>query len=132
MNDNITKGHLRILRTNYEDACNAYLLTLLNMWDVSAKDGFWVGNEIGGLYSHGDTVFINMDEIIFCVENNINMEKFEGYLDYCVKCKEYGFTEPNLKSYSHGCPTVPQETFDKLDALRKELEGCINETKSKF
>ena len=34
-----TKGHLRVLRTNYEDACNNYLLALLNMWELNANGG---------------------------------------------------------------------------------------------
>ena len=122
MNNNMTKGHLKILRTNYEDACNNYLLTLLNLWEQSAKDG----------YSLGETVFIKMDEIIFCVENNVSMETFMDYSDYCLKCNEYNFNVPNLKSYFMGCPRVPQETFDKLDDLKRQMNECINDTKSKF
>ena len=132
MNNNMTKGHLKILRTNYEDACNNYLLTLLNLWDVSAKDGFWVASEVGGLYAHGDSIFINMDEIIFCVENNVSMETYMDYSDYCLRCKEYNFNVPNLKSYFKGCPTVPQETFDKLDDLKRQMNECINDTKLNF
>jgi len=127
-----TKGHIRVLRANYEDSCNNYLLTLLNLWDVSTKDGYWIGDEVGGIYAHGETIFIKMDEIIFCVENNVSMETYMEYSEYCLKCKEYNFNIPNLPSYFKGCPTVPQETFDKLDAMKEELNKCINDTKSKF
>ena len=132
MNNNMTKGHLRVLRTNYEDACNNYMLTLLNLWDISAKDGYWIGDEVGGLYAHGETIFIKMDEIIFCVENNVSMETFMEYSEYCLKCNEYNFNIPNLKSYFKGCPTVPQETFDRLDDLKRQMNECINDTKNKF
>lgn len=128
----MTKGHLKILRTNYEDACNNYLLTLLNLWDISAKDGYWIGDEVGGLYAHGETIFIKMDEIIFCVENNVSMETFMEYSEYCLRCHEYNFNIPNLKSYFKGCPTVPQETFDRLDDLKRQMNECITDTKSKF
>ena len=128
----MTKGHLRVLRTNYEDACNNYMLTLLNLWDISAKDGYWIGDEVGGLYAHGETIFIKMDEIIFCVENNVSMETFMEYSEYCLKCNEYNFNIPNLKSYFKGCPTVPQETFDRLDDLKRQMNECINDTKNKF
>lgn len=128
----MTKGHLKILRTNYEDACNNYLRTLLHLWDVSAKDGYWIGDEVGGLYAHGDSIFIKMDEIIFCVENNVSMETFMEYSEYCRRCGEYGFNIPNLKSYFKGCPTVPQETFDRLDDLKRQTNECITDTKNKF
>lgn len=128
----MTKGHLKILRTNYEDACNNYLLTLLNLWELSSKDGWWVSDEVGGLYAHGESIFIKMDEIIFCVENNVSMKTYMDYSDYCLKCNEYNFNTPNLKSYFMGCPRVPQDTFDKLDDLKRQLNECINDTKSKF
>lgn len=132
MNNNMTKGHLRILRTNYEDACNNYLLTLLNLWDLNACDGYWISDEVGGLYAHGDTIFIHMNEIVFCVENNVSMETFMDYTDYYIKCKEYNFNVPDFKSYFNGCHKVPQETFDKLDKLKEEMDRCINDAKSKF
>ena len=126
-----TKGHIRVLMANYEDACNNYLLALLNMWDLDAKNGFWVGNNTGGVYVHEADISLNMSEIIFCVENNVSMETYMEYSEYCLKCKEYNFNIPNLPSYFKGCPTVPQETFDKLDAMKEELNKCINDTKSK-
>ena len=85
MGYNLTKGHIRVLKENYENACNDYLLALLNMWDVSTKDGYWIGDEVGGIYAHGETIFIKMDEIIFCVENNVSMETYMEYSEYCLK-----------------------------------------------
>lgn len=132
MNNNMTKGHLKILKDNFEKGCNGYLNELLYLWELSSKDGFWIANEVGGLYAHGETIFINMAEIIFCVENNVSMETYMDYSDYCLKCKEYNFNIPNLPSYFKGCPTVPQETFDRLDDLKRQMNECINDTKSKF
>lgn len=127
-----TKGHKKVLKANYEDSCNGYLLTLLNMWDLSIKDGFWVSDEVGGIYVHESDISLSMSDIIFCVENDVPMSTFFKYTDYCAKCAEYGFNVPNLSSYNNGCQLVPQETFDKLDAMKEELNKCINDTKSKF
>ena len=52
MKHNISDSVKRNLKENYEKDCNAYLVELLNMWDWSYKDGYWVGDEVGGLYAH--------------------------------------------------------------------------------
>lgn len=127
-----TKGHLRVLKTSYEDACNNYLLALLNMWELDAKHGYWIGDVVGDSYANGDTVFIDMQNIIFCVENNVCLEKYMEYTEYFINCQEYNFRCPSLEEYVKGCPTIPQETFEKLDELKRRMEECINDTNSKF
>lgn len=127
-----TKGHKKVLAANYKDACNNYLLALLSMWDLDAKRGYWASDEVGGLYSYDGEFAINMQEIIFCVENDVPLSTFMNYTVYCVRCGEYNFNIPTLESYYNGCSVVPQETFDRLDALKDELNKCIEDTKSKF
>ena len=128
----INESHKTLLKKQFEKAVNDYVDALLCMWELDKHDGYFIGDEVGGIYAHGETIFIKMDEIIFCVENNVSMETYMEYSEYCLKCKEYNFNIPNLPSYFKGCPTVPQETFDKLDAMKEELNKCINDTKSKF
>ena len=130
MNNNMTKGHLKMLKEDYEKGCNQYLLALLNIWELDSHYGFWVGYEVGEVYCYGDNIYMDMQQIIFCVENNVSEEKFMEYLDYCLKCKEYNFNIPNLPSYFKGCPTIPKETFDKLDAMKADLNKCIDDVKN--
>lgn len=130
MKDSRTKSHLRILKVNYEDACNNYLLTLLNMWELSVKDGFWVQDRVGTIYVHESDVSFGMDEIILLVERNVSEDTYRKYCEYCFKCSEYNFNTPKLESYLDGCPLIPQSTFDRLDALMGEINKCINDTKT--
>lgn len=133
MGKSVDKHVLKWLKDNYEKACNNYLLMFLNMNDLDAHYGFWVSDEVGGVYCYGDCGFsIGMQELIYLVENNISYEKYQEYLDYVVRCSEYGFTCPSFKSYYLGCPLVSQETFDKLDGMKKDIEDFIKETKEKF
>lgn len=132
MNNKLTKGHLQILRENYEKACCEYINTLLNLWELSPDDGWWVGNMVGSTYVHEASIELNMDDIIFCIENNISLDTYYKYIDYIEKCIEYHFKLLSLKAYCEGAPQVPKETFDKLDAMKKELEDCIDETKNMF
>jgi len=131
MNNNLTKGHLQTLRENYEKACNEYINTLLNLWELSPENGWWVG-EVGSIYCHEANVSMNMEEIIYCIEHSVSLNTYYQFIDYTEKCDEYNFNRLSLKSFCEGAPRVPQETFDRFDALKQELNKCINDTKSKF
>lgn len=123
----------RMLREDYEKACNQYLVELLNMWELSAEEGFWIGDEVGGVFDYGGgLVIINMEDIIFCVENDVTIETFHAWQEYCVRAHGYGFATPNLKSWGAGCPRVETAVFDKLDGLKADLQKAIDEEKSKF
>lgn len=124
----------RNLQNKFEEVCNGYLLELCNMWDINAKsyDGFWVGDEIGGTFAYGETLFINMDDIKYCVENNVSYSEYMEWLDYCVWASEFGQTQPNLKSWHKGCPRVDEATQEKLSSMKYKLEKLIEETKEKF
>ena len=129
----MTKAHLRLLRENYENACNAYLLALANMWEWDCKSyGFWIGDDVGGIYSYGDCTFINMDDIIYCVENSISEKTYDEWQEYCLWANDFSQDIPNLKSWCMGCPRVDAATQEKLTNMRKELNELIQKTKAKF
>ena len=129
----ITNGLKQLLRRNYETACNAYLLQLANMWewDCSESD-FWVGDEIGSVYIYGDRISIGMEDIIYCVENEIKESVYEDFLDYCSFAQEFGFVVPNFKSYCKGAPIVPQETRERLVQKKNELTEMIRSENKKL
>lgn len=110
------------LKENYETACNAYVEALLSMWGLDGIYGDWVSDEVGGVYDYDGRLFLNMREIIFCVENKVAERNFDEWQEYCVRCAEYNLNTMCLESWCLGAPRVPQETFDHLDALKKELE----------
>lgn len=126
------EAYKTLLKKQFEEAVNGYVDALLCMWDLTSKHGCWADGEVGGLYSHDGEFAINMQEIIFCVENDVPLSTFMNYMVYCVRCRKYNFNIPTLESYYNGCQLVPQETFDKLDAMKEELNKCINDTKSRF
>ena len=124
----------RNLKEKFEEVCNGYLLELANMWELDCKTyGFWVGDEVGGVYSYGDTgLFINMDDIRYCVINNVPYSEYMKWLEYCVWAEEFKQTVPNLKAWHHGCPRVDETTQERLSAMKYELEKNIEETKGKY
>lgn len=119
------------LKENYEKACNAYVVELLRMWDLDDTGyyGYWIGDDIGGVYAYGDNIFLNMSDIIFCVENDVEEKEYEDWQDYTIFANEFKQSVPNFPSWHKGCPRLSKEQQDKLIALKKNLNDCINEFK---
>lgn len=119
------------LRTAYNKACNDYLSELLKMWELDSHYGYWIGDDVGGVYGYDGGFTINMDDIIYCVENGVNERQYCEWQEYIVDASEFGFDMPNLKSWMHGCPRTPQEIFDKLRAMKRDLAAAVEEEKKR-
>lgn len=120
------------LREDWEKVCNSYLLELLNMWGLEARYGYWICDEVGGVYDYDTAFTINIDDIIYCVENDVTECEYIDWLDYVSEADMYGLNTPNLKSWMKGCPRVDREVFDRLSAVKKSFEDIIKEEKDRM
>jgi len=121
------------LKEQWEQACNGFLVELLRMWELDAYYGYWIGDEVGGMYDYGDGMFtINMDNIIYCVLEDITREQYMEWQEYIVDAAEFGFTTPNLRSWMHGCQRTSPEVFEKLRGMKREFEKSVEEAKKAF
>lgn len=121
------------LRKDYEQACNGYLVELLRMWELDAHYGYWIAEEIGGVYDYGGGMFtIGMNDIIYCVEHDVTETQYMEWQDYLCDAAEFGFDTPNLKSWMMGCPRTQPEVFEKLRKMKAELNEAIKAEKEKF
>lgn len=129
-----TKDSMRVmLREQWKKACNGYLVELLRMWELDAYYGYWIGDEVGGVYDYGSGMFvITMDNIIYCVEHGVGREQYIEWQEYCCDASEFGFDMPNLKSWIMGCPRTSQEVFKKLREMKKILDDAIKAEKEKY
>jgi hypothetical protein len=126
---NMNKTQIKQLKENYEKACNDYVAALLTLWDMNDNYGYWIGEDVGGVYDIDGWITINMQEIIYCVENNVTSEEVSEWQDYGVKCAKYHLPILNLNAWHKG---APRHDFTKLDALKKDLDDAIDNEKSKF
>lgn len=113
--------------------CNEYLRLFCEKHDFDyeeAKDS-WVANCVGDITCVGD-IFVGMQTIITDIEMDAPEEEFLKWYGYNLVANEFGFTTPNFDHWLRGCPRVPQESFDKLEALKKDLENAIKEEKERL
>ena len=121
------------LKEQWEKACNGYLVELLRMWELDAHYGYWIGDEVGGVYDYGDGMFtINMDDIIYCVENDVTRKTFDEWSEYICDAAEFHFDMPNLRSWCNGCPRTPQEVFERLRGLKADLDKAVEDEKNRL
>ena len=125
----MNKAHKELLKKNYEDACNEYVKALLALWDLSQHNGYWIGDDVGGVYDIDGWITIGMQEIIYCVENNVTSKEVSECQDYYIKCHDYNLPTMNLNAYHKG---APRHDFSKLDALKKDLDDAIENEKNKY
>lgn len=123
------KAVLRMLKENYEKGCNGYLVELLNRWGMDGVNGYWVADEVGGTFAYGDYLFISMEDIIYCVENDVTENEYVEHQDYNVEANEFGFDIINIRAWHNGCPRVSRETFDKFRKMKADLNAEIEKEK---
>lgn len=120
-------------RECFVKGCNEYLRLFCEKHDFDyeeAKDS-WVGGSIGEITMCGD-YYVAMPTIIADIEMDAPEEEFLKWYGYNLVANEFGFTTPNFDHWLRGCPRVPQESFDKLEALKKDLEDAIKEEKERI
>ena len=125
----MNKAHKELLKENYEKACNDYVRALLTLWGVDYKCGYWIGEDVGGIYDVDGWITIDMQDIVYCVENNVTSKEVGEWQDYYIKCHDYNLPTMNLNAWHKG---APRHDFTKLDAAKKSLEEEIKNEKNKF
>lgn len=125
-------GIKQMLKEQWRKACNGYLVELLRMWELDAHYGYWVGDEVGTIYHYGETHNLTMEEIIYCVENDIEEDEVLEWEDYLLDAHEFGFCTPNLRSWHMGCPRTSPEVFDKLRSLKADLAAAVEDEKQRL
>jgi hypothetical protein len=73
-----------------------------------------------------------MDDIIYCVLNDVTSEQYEEWQQYICDASEFGFDTPNLRSFVRGCPRTPPETFQHLREIKATLNDAIRDEKERM
>ena len=125
------------IKEAYINACNDYVHKLMEIWNILDEDeevdySWWVGDEVGGVFCCDDDMFIDMNDIVYCVDNDVDHETYSNYIEYITKCEEYGFNTINLNAFVKGAPRVSDEEFRKLGEIKQQLYDTIEETKKKY
>jgi hypothetical protein len=123
---NIYNMHKLIKRWVYStnEIMKSFLIKYFELEDgeLYKSDYFWVADEIGGICNFGD-YYINFSDMVFCLSNDVPIDKFFEWYDWCLESNK----SVNLKSFLMG---VSKEIEKKdLDLLRLKVEQAEQELK---
>lgn len=120
------------LREDFCRACDRYVRALIDQWNIADK-GYhhWANDEVGGVFliNEGELAIV-MDDIRLCVDYDAPFDAFKNWIEYCLKCDEYGFSTPTFNQFwREECPLYSHEVFARIDELKAKLEDAIEECK---
>ena len=120
-------------REYFVKGCNEYLRLFCEKHDYDYEEAkeSWVANCVGDVTCVGD-IFVGMQTIITDIEMDAPEEEFVKWYDYNLVAHEFGFNTPNFESWLRGCPRVSEETFNKLQGLKNDLDDAIKSEKEKL
>lgn len=127
----MNKAHKQLLKENYEKACEEILMAFCKEYELSYDNDAWTAGDVGTVAMVGD-YFIDLQDMIYMLCNDISWNEYLKWYDYNLECGEFNFNLINLKSWHMGAPRVPQESFDRLHKMKKDLEDAIKNEKEKF
>ena len=122
------------LKREYNKACFDYLNKLIGNWKLYEDDtpdyGWWIGDEVGTTYFFNEEISINMDDIRYCVNNDVDYQTYLNYNEYNTRCHEYGLNTITLKEYICHEGRVSDKELEKIAVIRKELDNFVDSLKN--
>ena len=108
------------LRQAYDKSCNDYVKSLCSNYEFCFDDATWIADDIGGILEVND-FFLNMHEIIFCVDMNVIYDDFVEFYDYNLRASSLGLNAINIQSWFRNCPHLTEKQLDDLEQKQRDI-----------
>lgn len=120
------------LRKSFDKAVADYVTAFLKQMGWDEYYGGWVAGDCTGIYTYGDEYFVNLSDIIFCVDNAVSEKELVKWHDYCTWASDFGQSIPSLSAWVRGCPRLSCKEMERLDKLRRDFNDVCKEMKEKY
>ena len=126
---NMNKAHIKLLKENYENACNEYLKAFCYQYELQFEEDAWVAGDVGTIALIGD-YYIDFQNMMYMLDNDIAFEEWLRWYDYCLDAHDLGLNTPNFPSWHKGCPRLTEEQIQEIKDKRRELKELIDSYKN--
>lgn len=134
--EKIKDSVLRQIESDYEKACNAWVLALVTMWGLDARNGYWIGDEPGDVYDFDGKVTIGMDDLRYAVRNGVTYEQYGDFTEYHSFLAENGLLRssgPTLRDYIEArVPLYDTAARQRITEARENLLRICEEERERL
>lgn len=117
---------------NYEKSCNELVLFFAQKYELSVSKEGWVAGVVGGTICVNDEFYLNMEDIVLMLKEDISWTAFLEWWDYNMDAHYLGLNAINLRSWIKGAPRLTKEQIEGLKGKRKELDELVEKYNSKY
>lgn len=124
---------IRNARQKWSEACNLWVFLLCEQWGLDGRRGYWIGDEVGGVWELDGSIILGIKDIIYAVENHIGGRvAYDDWRDYCMDLSELNIEVPSFIEWCEGVKVIGKESLDKLLQMKRDLDKLVEEEKSKL
>lgn len=124
----MNKAHIKLLKENYEKACEEILKAFCCQYELQYEKEAWVAGGAGTIALIGD-YYIDFQDMMYMLNNSIAFDEWLRWYDYCLDANDLGFKTPNFTSWYKGCPRLTEEQIQNIKEKRQELKELIDSYK---
>lgn len=121
----------KILKANYDKACNGYLKAFCDKHEFNYSDAEWIGGDVGGMIEIND-YYVDMGTIRTDIDQNAQQNEFEQWYNYSLRLGMISATTPNYKSWLDGCPRRSEVQIAELEQKHAYIEQLKAELKEQI
>ena len=103
------------LKSNYENACNAYLVEFCKKHEFDVRDAEWV--DIGGVANICD-YYVSLVDMMIDIEKDAPRGEYWRYYDYALRCSMLGVVHCNYNNWLRGAPVKSEEQLREIERLK--------------
>lgn len=124
----MNKAHIKLLKENYEKACNEYLKAFCSTYELQYEKDAWAAGDVGTIALIGD-YYIDFQDMMYMLNNNRAFDEWLRWYDYCLDASDLGLDTPKFTSWCKGCPRLTKEQIQDIKEKRQELKELIDSYK---
>lgn len=111
------------LKEAFNSVVDNYAESFCKKHDLDFEDGYWIGNEFGGVYSVAD-YFFNFKDIKLDIDERIEGDQIFEWYDYSLKVAEIsdGTVASEYKDWLKGKRPFTENDIKKIELAKQHVE----------
>ena len=122
------------LINDYENSVNAIIDAFKKKHEFDSNDGYWIANEVGGVYDFGDTMTFDFRDILLDIKEDAPNGEIEKWQEYNLRIWSVNnmlggvfLKDVNYRSWLKGCPRLSDHELNVVEEKWKRLVDEVSE-----